>query len=160
MDSDINKRKVIKKFTAVAAQCHVGEGAYYIIPNDVIGNFNEAGTFVVGVCLNESYAIGRRSVKPWGDGRWFMEITKIQREKAGIMPSDLTVITFKTVPKTPPELLEALDSAKLIPRWQNITKAQQRAFSEEIFSAKKEKTCLKKIENVITYLKGKYECTP
>ena len=63
-------------FETLAEECHAGMPLIVLVPDDVIRKLSPEGTFVAHAVLNASLDAGRRSIKPWGDGRWFMELTR------------------------------------------------------------------------------------
>ncbi len=139
-------------FDTVAEECHEGMPLFVLVPDNVIQTLRPEGTFVVQALLNGSLDAGRRTIKPWGDGRWFMELTKAHCRKAGIAEGARVSVTLRPAADTPEALSEALTQAGLATRWEALTKAQRRAFSEEVFAAKKPETARARIEKIVTQL--------
>ena len=139
-------------FETLAEECHEGMPLFAIVPDDIILRLRPEETFVVHVVLNASFDAGRRTIKPWGDGRWFMEFTKVQCQKAGIAEGARVSVTLRPVADTPEALLDSLTRAGLTARWEALTKAQRRAFSEAVFAAKKPETARARIEKIVTQL--------
>ena len=139
-------------FETLAEECHDGMPLFVLVPDVVIRQLQPEGTFVVQAVLNGSLDAGRRTIKPWGDGRWFMELTKAHCRKAGIREGESVSVTLSSVPDTPEALMDALAQAGLATRWEALTKAQRRVFSEEVFAAKKPETARARIEKIVTQL--------
>ena len=139
-------------FETLAELCHEGMPLYAIVPDDVIRALRPEGTFVVQALLNGSLDAGRRTIKPWGDGRWFMEFTKVHCGKAGIAEGGRVAVTLRPVPETPEALLAALAAANLTARWEALTSARRRALSEAVFTAKRPETAQARIEKIVTQL--------
>ena len=139
-------------FETVAEECHAGMPLFILVPDDVVQTLQPEGTFVVQALLNGSLDAGRRTIKPWGDGRWFMELTKVHCGKAGIAEGGRVAVTLRPLPETPEALLAALAAANLTARWEALNRARRRVFSEAVFAAKRADTAQARIEKIITQL--------
>lgn len=142
------------RFDAVVERHHPDLPVYVIVPREVAESFGRQRTFVVEAVVNER-AIGRRSIKPWGDGRWFMELTKAQTKRLGIAPGSSVAIGVAPAAEVPEDLTTRLDAAGLTPRWHELSDAQRRALSETVFEAKKPATRLARIERVVASLRAR-----
>lgn len=142
-------------FESRAELCHEGMPLYAIVPDDVIRTLNPEETFVVHAQLNGSVDAGRRTIKPWGDGRWFIEFTRVHCQKTEIRNGEPVSITLSPVPEVPEALVQALARADLEAAWDGLSRAQRRAFSEEVFAAKKPETAQARIEKIVKHLAGR-----
>ncbi|MEM7123577.1 MAG: YdeI/OmpD-associated family protein [Pseudomonadota bacterium] len=125
---------------------------YLMVPADVVSSLGAAATFVVEVSVN-AIAIGRRSIKPWGDGqRWFMELTKPQCGRLRVDEGDEVDVTVSDAPQTPPALEAALAENKLADRWARMNASDRRMISEHIFDAKKDATRAARVDRTIAKL--------
>ncbi len=140
------------RFTAVIKRHHDDLPAYLIVPGELGDDYGKQGTFVVELVINGK-EIGRRSIKPWGDGRWFLELTRKQCGQLDIQPGDVVSVDALPAVETPPELMSLIDQHNLGVRWRGLSDAQRRAFSEHIFDAKKESTRKSRLERTISWLR-------
>ncbi len=124
---------------------------YLMVPSDVVTALGGTATFVVDAAVNGT-AIGRRSIKPWGDGRWFMELTKPQCGRLKVEEGDAVDITVSETLQTPAALEAALAKNKLADRWAALSASDRRMIAEHIFAAKKDVTKAARIERAITKL--------
>lgn len=70
-------------FDATLERHHPELPVFVMVPGEVALGFGKSATFVVEAMV-DNQPIGRRSIKPWGDGRWFMELTKAHGRRLGI----------------------------------------------------------------------------
>ena len=98
--------------------------------------------------------LGRRTVKPWGDGRWFIEFTKQQCAALNAAPGDRIPLSLHAAPDIPPELEVRLKESGLWEVWWGRSAAQRRAVCEAIFAAKRETTRQTRIERLLDELKN------
>ncbi len=141
-------------FDAVVERHHTDLPVYIIVPAAVADGFGKTGTFVVDAVV-EQQDIGRRSIKPWGDGRWFMEFTKTQCKQLGIAPGANISTAVTLAREIPDELDEQLGELGLSQQWLHLTKAQQRAYAESVFAAKRPATRRDRIDRIVASLQSR-----
>lgn len=141
-------------FEAALHRHHPELPVYILVPGEIVARFERTATFVVQASV-AGRRIGRRTVKPWGDGRWFMELTKAQTKRLGIAPGSSVAIGVAPAAEVPEDLTTRLDAAGLTPRWHELSDAQRRALSETVFEAKKPATRLARIERVVASLRAR-----
>ncbi|MDX1541297.1 MAG: YdeI/OmpD-associated family protein [Geminicoccaceae bacterium] len=125
---------------------------YLIVPAWVAEIFGRPGTFVVETRL-DGQPIGRRSIKPWGDGRWFMELTKKHTERLSLRAGDAVKVEVRAAPEAPADLLARIDALRLTNRWAALSNADRRAASEAVFGALRPATREARIERTIAMLR-------
>jgi hypothetical protein len=143
-----------KSFKAVAEHCHGSAGLYCIVPHSVVLTFRESETFVASVLINGACDLGRRTIKPWGDGRWFIEFNKEQCRRARLRAGEDVLITVATAPTMHDDFVEAIRSEGLDGAWNKLTKAQRRSLNEEIFAARSEATRHRRIVKALDCLRA------
>ena len=121
------------------------------MPDTVAAAFGRDRTFVVEAAVN-GHAVGRRSIKPWGDGRWFLELTKPQCARLGVGVGDTVTVRLRPAPEMPPALAARIAALGLEARWASLSAAERRLRCEHIFAAKKEATRTARIERVVARL--------
>jgi len=126
---------------------------YLMVPKTVADVFGKPGTFVVEAAINGS-PIGRRSIKPWGDGRWFMELTKVQCAQLNVGPGDAVDVELIAAPEVPAELASRIAEEGLSERWADLSAADRRAMAEHIFAAKKATTRAARIDRTLARLRA------
>lgn len=127
---------------------------FAIVPSEAAASLGKTGTFVVEAEVN-GQPIGRRSIKPWGDGRWFLELTKTQSQRLQVGPGDRVRLDLFEAPEVPAELEARLKREGLWQAWLAWTPAQRRSLCEPIFAAQREATRNGRIERVIKALRAK-----
>ena len=140
-------------FTALLERKQDDLPAFFIIPPTFAVQHGQTGTFVVEAVVHDR-AIGRRSVKPWGDGRWFMELTKSQLATLGLAVGDEVEITLSPAPATPPALEQAIEAGALHDRWQALSPAVRRQLAESVFAAKRDTTRASRVADIVERLRG------
>jgi len=141
------------RFTALLQRKQDDLPVFLMVPPAFAARHGQTGTFVVAAVLL-GRSIDRRSVKPWGDGRWFMELTKPQLAMLGLAVGDEAEITLSLAPATPPELVQAIEASALHDRWQALSPAVRRQLAESVFAARRESTRASRIARVIDRLRG------
>ena len=135
-------------FAATIERHHPGLPVYLIVPGTVAAAIGRARTFVVEAAVNGD-AVGRRSIKPRGDGRWFLELTKAQCARLEVGLGDAVTIRVRPAPEVPPARIAALG---LEARWARLSAAERRMLCEHVFAANKEATQTARIERVVARL--------
>ena len=138
-------------FTATIERHHPDLPVYLIVPGTVAAAFGRDRTFVVEASVNGD-AVGRRSIKPWGDGRWFLELTKVQCTRLGVGEGDAVTVRVRPAPEVPPALAARIAALGLEARWARLSAAERRMLCEHVFAAKKEATQTARIERVVARL--------
>ncbi len=141
-------------FDAIVERHHADLPVYVIVPAVVVDGFGKTSTFVVDAVV-EQQDIGRRSIKPWGDGRWFMELTQAQCKQLGIAPGAKVSTAVTLAREIPDELDERLGELGLSQQWLRLTKAQQRAYAESVFAAKRPATRRDRIDRIVASLQSR-----
>lgn len=142
-------------FEASLERCHADIPSYLIIPSEVVKTISPQKTFIVEAEIGE-FDLGRRSIKPWGDGRWFMGLTQQHQKKLQASLGDKLSVTIIPTVQTPKSLISAIHAENLMKVWNGLTDAQRRGFSEEVFGAKKQQTKARRIDGVINCLRGNH----
>ena len=140
-------------FDAVLERHQPDLPVYVLVPAGVAEGFGAAGTFVVQAAVN-GQDVGRRSIKPWGDGRWFMELTKAHCKHLGLEVGAKISVAVTPALETPPELEARIAERGLTRRWSQLTQSQRRAYSESVFEAKKPETREARIARIVAALRG------
>lgn len=140
------------EFSAELARHHPDLPIFLLVPPETVAGFGAAGTFVAGATVN-GLDIGRRSVKPWGDGRWFLELTKAHCAALDVAEGDSVRVRLQTVPPTPPDLEAAIRTEGLTDAWSALSEAQRRSVSEDVFAAKRPATRAARIAKTVAWLR-------
>ena len=146
-----------RRFAATLERHRPDLPVYLLVPAAAVESFGATGTFVVEATVEaavEGGDIGRRSIKPWGDGRWFMELTKGQCAKLGVGEGDEITVVLRPAPAVPAELEARIATLDLGDRWRSLTEAERRAFCEPVFEARKPATREARVLRVIAALQG------
>jgi hypothetical protein len=79
----------------------------------------------------------RRSIKPWGDGRYFFDVPNDVCRKAAVDVGDIIDVSVIVVDDQPPaDLIEALDRDTVAARaWSRLTPSQQRRIVDDVVQA-------------------------
>ena len=115
---------------------------YAVVPARAIAEWRLRETTTVLLTLN-GCAAGRKSLKPWGDGRrWFVDIPQALCRAAKVETGDPCRLEIEIASEELPEELAALLAANpgARRRWEQLTKAQQRMLRENIAAAKQSAT--------------------
>jgi bacteriocin resistance YdeI/OmpD-like protein len=124
---------------------------YIEIPQTLVAPWGIAATTVVDATAN-GQAIGRRTLKPWGDGkRWFIELTGVQCRQLAVSLGDRVDLSLTRADETPPpELLDIIETSSVAKsRWQKLSTAQQRMLSEHVRGAAREPTRVKRARQAL-----------
>jgi len=141
-------------FAATIERHHPGLPVYLIVPATVPAGFGRDATFVVEAVIDGT-PLGRRTVKPWGDGRWFLEVTAAQQARLGVAEGDRVTVALVPAAEVPEDLAAAITEAGLEPAWHGLSAAGRRALAEPVFEARRPETRAKRIGRVIGQLAGR-----
>ena len=124
---------------------------FAMVPVEVPEAFGKSRTFVVEAQIN-GRPIGRRSIKPWGDGRWFLELTKAHCKALGVdMGANLSV-DVALAPETPDDLRRRIDQSGLAVAWAGLSEVRRRSLAEPVFGAKRPATRAARIDRIVSVL--------
>lgn len=137
-----------QRFDAVVERHHPELPVYVMVP----ATFGKQGTFVVEAAVDRQ-DIGRRSIKPWGDGRWFMELTRVHCRRLGVGPGSRVAIEVSLAQEEPADLTARLDELRLRQQWQSRPAAKRRAAAEIVFEARRSATRRARIERIVASLR-------
>ena len=88
------------------------------------------------------YDLGRRSLKRWDVGRWFLDLPGKWCRDAGVSTGDEVELTLRVASSALPEelstLIEGSPTAKAA--WTRLTASQQRMLREHVLAAKRTET--------------------
>lgn len=114
---------------------------YVTLPSSALEAWKLEGTTTVEGAL-DGRTFGRRSLKPWGRDRWFVDLPNRWCQKEGVRTGDRVELTLEIAPtELPEELVEVLSaSARATTRWNAMTASQQRMLREHVRSAKRPET--------------------
>lgn len=117
-----------------------GLPVYFEVPSIAIP-WQLEGTTTVEVTL-AGVSAGRRSLKPWTDEKWFIDVPKPVLEKVGATAGDHVAMTLRLASTAlPTELSELIrGSPQAASRWQALSASRQRALREHVGDAKKANT--------------------
>ena len=124
---------------------------FAIVPGTVAEAFGKTRTFIVETRIN-GLPLGRRSIKPWGDGRWFLELTKAHCKALGVDVGSNLSVDVALAPETPDDLRQRIDQAGLAGAWGRLSEAQRRGFSESVFDARRPATRAARIDRILATL--------
>ena len=141
-------------FDAVLERHHDDLPVYILVPPMAMAAFGRERTFMVEATVNDR-AVGRRSVKPWGDGRWFLELTKRHCERLGISEGNRVRVSLAAAPDTPADLTGRIEAEGIVAQWLALSEAQRRSIAEPIFEAKRDSTRRARIEKAISMLRAR-----
>lgn len=127
---------------------------FAVVPARLLEGWRLECTTVVEVTLNGA-VIGRRSLKRWDDGRWFVELTQQMCERLGVDTGDRVDLSLRVASDALPDELAALlaESRRAQAVWAKLTPAQQRMLREEILAARSAATRRRRAERGLGMLK-------
>lgn len=138
-------------FVAAIERHHADLPVYLIVPTAVVDAFARQRTFVVEAEV-DGQKIGRRSIKPWGDGRWFMELTKAQCRRLAVGPGSRVEVAIALAEEMPADLAARIEELGLGQGWARLTEAERRSCAETVFDAKRPATRSARIERIVARL--------
>lgn len=113
------------------------------IDTALLASWNLSTATPVNISINGA-SFGRRNLKPWGHGRdvWFLELTNVICETAGIHVGDEITLTLQKASTALPEELSSLieSNAEAKQRWEALTTSQKRMLGDHVRQAKQAKT--------------------
>lgn len=114
---------------------------YVVVPASVVASWKLEETTVVEGTLN-GIPLGRRTLKRWGDDRWFVDLPERWCRRAGILTGDQSELVLKLAStELPKELAKLLaQSAEAKSCWDRLTASQQRMVCEDVLAAKRPET--------------------
>ena len=144
--------KVLFEGVVLLERHHADLPVYALVPDSVARATGNNGTFVTEALVNGT-PVGRRSIKPWGDGRWFVELTKAHCKRLGVADGDRIALKLLGAPVLPDDLEHRLRDEDLWDAWWDRTAADRRALAEQVFDAKKPETRAARIDRILAALK-------
>jgi len=114
---------------------------FVVIPAQLVADWQLTGTTTVEGTLN-GIDIGRRSLKPWDEQRWFVELPEPLCKKARVEKGhSVTIVMSLALEEMPAELTQLMASdPKAKSAWEKLTASQQRMLREHIVAAKQPAT--------------------
>lgn len=141
-------------FTASADRHHAEMCLFALVPPELTDRLGQSQTFVVDMRIAGKDA-GRRTVKPWGDGRWFLELTNRLSGRFAFAEGDSLDFEIRLAPAVPDDLAMRVQAAGLNVEWAGLSAACRRAYAEPVFAARRPETRERRIRHVINVLEEK-----
>ena len=142
------------RFSATAERHHAEMCLFALVPPELVEQLGKQETFVVDMRIG-GVESGRRTIKPWGDGRWFLELTNRLSGKLGFAEGDEIAFEVRPAPETPDDLMIAIEAENLLGQWSALTPACRRAYAEPVFAARRPETRERRIAPVLSALRDK-----
>lgn len=129
------------RIAAIIERKHPKLPRFVVVPDKAVARWEIKGTTVVEGSLNGA-EMGRRTLKPWDDQRWFIELPESLCRKAQVDTGDSVTITLRIAPAGLPEELAQLiaNDPMAKARWEKLTSSQQRMLRENVAAAKRPAT--------------------
>lgn len=126
---------------ALVQRHHPEMPRYVVVPTAVVAGWQLDGTTVVEGTLNGT-SLGRRSLKRWGEDRWFLDLPERWCRQAGIATGDRVKLALRVASTSLPEELEKVlsESPKARAAWKQMTASQKRMLREHVLAAKRPAT--------------------
>lgn len=123
---------------------------YMVIPSDLLESWSLRETTVIEGALNDT-ELGRRTLKPWGADRWFVELPKALCRKAGISVGDRVNLRIRRAStRLPRELAALIESDRGARRaWDQMSPSRQRMLREHVIAAKRPATRQRRAERAL-----------
>lgn len=127
---------------------------FIVLAIDPIRQWGVNGTFVAQAEFNGK-SIGRRSVKPWGDGRWFMDVTQKHCEDLGLDTGAAVHVTLHFIADPTPDDLAAIfaANARLEANWGRFSESRRRQLSEWVQDAKQPAMRQRRVDEIVAMLR-------
>lgn len=127
---------------------------YVEVPADAAAALGASGTTLVTCSLGDGPE-RRRTLKPWDDDRWFVEVPGDWCQEAGVEVGDRVTLRMALADAALPEALaRALDADPAArDRWHALPAAQQREWSEHVRSAKRSETRARRAAVIVARLR-------
>ncbi|HUR49219.1 MAG TPA: YdeI/OmpD-associated family protein [Acidimicrobiales bacterium] len=150
-----SERQRSARFRAQIERKHPELPRYALLPDAAVRALGLTATTTVDGSI-AGVPITRKAVKPWGDGRWFIDVTQPTCTKAGIDKGDEVDFELRVVSEAPPDdLVEALAASPTASAvWDRLTPSPRRQVVNDILRAKKPETRAKRIADYIQELEG------
>jgi Bacteriocin-protection, YdeI or OmpD-Associated len=105
-------------------------------------------------CSSGSCRTGRKSVKPWGDGRFFLDLPQSLCRRADADTGDSVEIVLVPVSDDPPDELVAAVTADPSARrsWERLSPSQRRAIVNDVLDAVRADTRQRRVERWARHL--------
>lgn len=126
---------------AVIDRHHTQMPRYVVVPSSVVAEWALEGTTVVEGEIN-GHSMGRRSLKPWDDERWFIDLPEKLCRTAGVETGDRVDLEIRIASADLPLELSRLltESPSARHRWDQLSFSRQRMIREYILAAKRPET--------------------
>jgi Bacteriocin-protection, YdeI or OmpD-Associated/Domain of unknown function (DUF1905) len=135
------------EFRAVVQRHHPRMPRYVVLPASAARGLGLEGRVTVDGELN-GVAFVRRSVKPWGDGRFFVDLPQSLCARAGVDTGDTVEMVLVPVSDDPPDDLLAAVTAdpSALRSWEQLSPSQRRAIVNDVMSAVRAETRRRRVE--------------
>jgi hypothetical protein len=123
---------------------------FIVVPIDVPAVWETTRTITVSGTIN-GVPLGRRGLKPWGDGRWFIELPEAICQQAGVNTGDRVTLEIAPVEDPiPTALTHRLTTDREFARaWAELRPSQQRQHAEWVASARLPQTRERRAAEVV-----------
>jgi hypothetical protein len=140
-------------FEARIERHHPNLPRFIVLSTDPTLQWDVEGTFVAEISIN-GHSIGRRSVKPWGDGRWFLDVTQKLCDEFGIDTGSLVQMHLKYIADpTPSDLSDALAvNRKLEINWSSLRPTRRRQLSQWVEEARQPMIRQRRVDEIVAML--------
>lgn len=114
---------------------------FVVIPAQLVADWKITGTTIIEGTLN-GIDMGRRSLKPWDENRWFIELPEPLCKKARVEKGhSVTIVMSLALDEMPVELTQLMASdSGAKSAWEKLTASQQRMLRQHILAAKQPAT--------------------
>ncbi len=143
------------RFKAEIMRHHPKTPRFVLVPPSIPAALKQTATFVAEVRFDDLEP-ERKSIKPWGDGRWFMDVAQDICRRLRLDVGSTVAIAVAPVEEQLPEALsDAIRQAGATRAWFAQTPAQQRMIAEHIYGAKRTETMQRRVAAAIAVLKAR-----
>lgn len=124
---------------------------FVVIPSWAVAKWGLKGTTVIEGTI-KGIEMGRRTLKPWDEQRWFVELPEPLCKKAGVDTGDTFTIILRLAPEEMPEELARLlaEDKAAKAAWEKLTSSQQRMLRENIAAAKQSATRMRRARQALS----------
>lgn len=123
---------------------------FAVVPDRLLQPWGLQGTTTVEGEVN-GIQIGRKSLKRWDEGRWFLEFSASLANRAGFETGDRVRLELRVasvgLPRELEELLQAEPQAR--ERWDRLSESRRRMLREHVFSAKGSETKIRRARKAL-----------
>ena len=129
------------RIEATVERHHPGMPRYVVVPASKVARWKLEGMTIVEGTL-KGLPLGRRSLKPWDEDRWFVELRQDWCREAGISTGDRVELVLEIAStELPDELVKVLsESGAARSCWERMTGSQRRIVREDVLAAKRSDT--------------------